>query len=412
MKIFLKIGVVILSCCLFSFNQDVFCQDESSNHLLSIESTQLVNQPIEAFQQDLLHFAFETATLIPLNPHIKDRSRAQMAVVNAALKLNQPKEVLEFIPQIVNWRQSEAYADLAFYCAQKGMTDSVQQFLDLAKKIAEDSQDWRRDRVYVKIAQTNILLGRRQEAQRLEHNVVESEQGKVAQTKAMVSFKDYFEDQLKELEALITQGQFDVIKNALAAYVELFNRFYSNVNRREKVETTIKASWDKMPIFIRVELLLDLARHALAHQDNKKALSLVNESKKMVDAYQWPLEYQIEIVSKISSLRFFAGEKDQARKEADQMLSLFETQGQSIVNIYRAGALRPLAEVFQSMGDSPKALSVYQKTLAAGVENPNSRPRAEDLAATALSMALGGFKPDEKLWAQMKESKQSLKAPW
>jgi len=82
------------------------------------------------------------------------------------------------------------------------------------------------------------------------------------------------------------------------------------------------------------------------------------------------------------------------------------------VNIYRAGALRPLAEAYQSMGDTAAALTVFKKAVEEGVENPNSRPRVEDLSATCRSMALSGVEPDADLWARLREVFTGLGQPW
>jgi hypothetical protein len=47
-----------------------------------------------------------------------------------------------------------------------------------------------------------------------------------------------------------------------------------------------------------------------------------------------------------------------------------------------------------------------------GVENPNSRPRAEDLSATCRSMALHAVEPDADLWKRMRQIGDGLGPPW
>src|SRR5690349_8888326 len=83
-----------------------------------IQSGALADKQIAGFQTKLLDLAFKTATAIPVNPHIKDRSKAQEAVVKACLELNQPARALTYIEQIEGWQQGSCYADLAFYCVQ------------------------------------------------------------------------------------------------------------------------------------------------------------------------------------------------------------------------------------------------------------------------------------------------------
>src|SRR5262245_54547858 len=60
--------------------------------------------PLATFQGELLDFAFDVATAIPIQPHIKDRSRAQEQVVAACLELNLRQRAQGYIERIDNWR--------------------------------------------------------------------------------------------------------------------------------------------------------------------------------------------------------------------------------------------------------------------------------------------------------------------
>jgi hypothetical protein len=64
------------------------------------------------------------------------------------------------------------------------------------------------------------------------------------------------------------------------------------------------------------------------------------------------------------------------------------------------------------MRDPTEALAVYKQAAEAAVENPNSRPRAEDLSAICLSMAKRTVEPDAALWARIREIKSALGEPW
>ena len=356
----------------------------------------LTDKPLAAYQNELLDLAFETASAIPINPHIKDRSLLQEKVVAASLELDQPLRALSLIKNIGNWRRGAGYADLAFYCARRGYAGEVQQYLDLAVQISESAEGWRRDQIRVKIANTYTLLGQTRQADQFETGVIDSESGKVAEVKAMIAGEDDFDEQM----------------NALEACTNLFNRFYDDAERRSLVEEKMKTSWGKLPIFKRIELLTELAGFALDHEDKAKALELVNEAQLFTDGAQWRPEHRIPMISKLVELRFRASDRQKARTEADALLALFDSQGDKIVNIYRAGALRPLAEAYQSMGDTSAALAVYKWAVEEGVENPNSRPRAEDLSATCLSMALHGVEPDAKLWTRIRQINKGLGDPW
>src|SRR4029434_4824877 len=99
------------------------------------------------FRGELLDLALASASKMPLDPHIKNRSRAQEAVVDACLQLAQPARALSGIQDIANWRRGTGYADYALYCAQYGRADDAQHALELAQQVADrpadaDSQDW------------------------------------------------------------------------------------------------------------------------------------------------------------------------------------------------------------------------------------------------------------------------------
>jgi tetratricopeptide (TPR) repeat protein len=229
---------------------------------------------------------------------------------------------------------------------------------------------------------------------------------------ATLSDANSFQEQVKTLDALISRGSYDITKNALDAYAELFDRFYDDAERRAQVETRIKASIGKLPVLFRIYLFMTLTESARAHKDGAKALELVHEAQAIMDAYQWPPRYALPLKAQLISLRAQAGDKQKARADADAARAWFETVRNQMVDIDRAGALRPLAEAYQSMGDTATALAVYRQVVEAGVANPNSRPRAEDLSATCRSMALHGVEPDATLWARLRQIQHALGPPW
>ncbi|MBI5309194.1 MAG: hypothetical protein HZB37_12915, partial [Planctomycetes bacterium] len=276
----------------------------------------------------------------------------------------------------------------------------------------ESAEDWRRDQIRIKIADTYTLLGQTDQASPYVKGLSDAESGIVAGVMAMAANEDHFEEQLNNLDALLVSGNFDIVKNALKACASLFNRFYGDIGRRLLAEEKMKVSWGALPIFMRVELLTEMAGYALDHKDQAKALELINEAQNFLDGAHWPPEHRISLMSKLVTLRFRAGDRQKAGADADAMLTLFDSQRDRIVNVDRAGALRPLAEAYQSMGDTTTALTVYRQAVEEGVENPNSRPRAEDLYAICLSMALHKVEPDAELWTRIRQINEGLGDPW
>ncbi len=410
LRTFLIISVVLSGITFYGCNNKTTHKNTVNKIADEIKSP--FDKPLDEFQVKLLELSFQTATKIPIKPHIKDRSRSQEDVLLTCIELDQPVRALSYIEQIDNWRRGSCYADLAFYYAQHGFEKEALKLLSKAQDISETTEDWRRDRIRVKIAKTYAWMGQTQKADEFEAGVVDSETGKVAQVDAMRSDENSFEEQKKELDALIATDNFDVLKNALDAYAQLYDRFYNNQQRRMMIEEKIKTSWGKFPIFLRIQLLMDLATISLDHSYRKNALELVNEAQTLIDEYEWKLEHRLPLMAKIIRLRYQTGHQQKAQNEADQFVTLYDAEGEQIVNIYRAEAIRPLAETYHVMGNPEAALSVYKRAVEAGVENPNSRPRAEDLSATCNSMALHAVKPDAELWARMQQIYKGLDHPW
>lgn len=378
---------------------------------------------LAAFQIELLDLAFESATRIPVYPHIKDRSRAQYEVVESALKLNQPQRALGYIERIDNWRRGAGYADLAMYYAQHQREPEVQRYLDLAHKIAEEGvslpqasenvpQEWRRDHIRTKIAQTYARLGMIAQAHTYETGVEDSEVGKVAAVLADVDTITPLDEQIKGLDDFVTQGKMEITQNAIEGFNQLYENHYQDADRRRLIEDKIKTSWNGLPIIFRVRTLQRLADIALKHNDANKAIECVNEAQQIIDTYRWDLEYLIPLQAQSIALRYRAGLTDQSLADAAALLDRFDVEKEAIVNVFRVRTLIALSETFRVLGDMQAALSVYKKAAEESVDNPNSRPRAEDLAAICCYMAAVELEPDAELWTKIHQIHKGLGQPW
>lgn len=367
---------------------------------------------LAAYQTELLEVAFAAASAMPLDPHIKDRSRLQEVVVATSLALEQPQRALRYAEQIRDWRRGAAYADLALFCAENRLDPCVQPMLDRAGEIADGEEDWRRERIRVKIAQTHAYMGKAELAEELEQGVQPAESGKVAWIEATICPPGSFDEMMETLDSLVRTEHFDIVRNALSAYAALFERFYDDVDCRTRVEDKIKASWSSIPIFVRIRLLMDMADASLAHADQAKALTLLDEAKDMMDAARWQPRSVVPMMAQLAQRRFQAGDEAGARVQAQEALALFDAKRDVIVNIYRAQTLRPIAEAYHAMGDAAVALEIYKRAVEAGMENPNSRPRADDLVATCCSLALLAVEPDAALAGRIREIAAGLGDPW
>ena len=362
------------------------------------------------YQQELLDLAFGAASAMPVFPHAKNRARAQEVVVIACLELDQPERARQYIEQIGNWRRGAGYADLALHYARHGATDQVEPCLALASQTLEQAEGWRKDRIKAKMAAARVYLGQAPSA--AEQGVALAEWGPVARAEALAIPADAFEAQMADLGKLISAQEFDVVKAALGGYVELYRRFFPDRARRTQIEEKIEASWDNMPVFVRIELLMELIDAALTHTDPDKALELINEAQALMAAARWQPRFVIPLMAQLAERRFHAGDETGARAEVQRTLALFNGEREKIVNIYRAQTLRPIAEAVHAMGDAGTTLNLYRRALEAGQENPNSRPRTDDLVATCCSLAVRAVEPDEALMNRIRDIRAGLGDPW
>ncbi len=350
----------------------------------------LKNSTLESYQNELLSIAFETASKIPTYPHIKTRCLEQQKVVETCLSLDQAQKAFEYINKIDNWRKQSCFAELALYCAEHNASKSdIQYFLNLSNQVPEQTEDWRKDQVDEKIAQTKSYI-----------------------EKAKKQDPNSFDTEMENIEKLVSTEDFDAIQAALGAYTDLYNRYYSNEERRDLIENRIKSSWDKMPILLRINFLTDMANFSLEHKDHSKALELVNEAQKIKDSSNWPVQYEISLIAKLAGIRFLADDKDRANEDLKKSLEMFDENHEKIINIDKAGILRSIAEAYRKTGDITLSRNIYERAIDAGIENPNSRPRAEDLSATCCSMALNKVKPDAELLIKIKKIEGALSDPW
>ncbi len=402
----------VLFLCLFAACSDAHAGSGSPTMPPATASAvvpSISDAPLAAYKSELLDVAFKAASAFPVKPHLKNRSRAQETVVEASLALDQPRRALAYAEQIDNWLRGVAYAEFALYCARHGSASEVEHYLDLARQVSnhqddESAQDWQRDRIRVTIARTYAQLGQRERAAESQEGVVDSEAGKVEAAT--------LDEQLRALDAAVATGNFDQVRNDLQVCAQFFDRVYADASSRSRVEEKIKGSWAKMPPQVRIELLMTMTGFALGHEDREEALALVNEARDLLDDAQWNPEDLVPLSARLAGLRYRAGDTEKARREADRAVAVFDTERDKIVDIFRAAALRPVAETYEAMGDAPAALAVYKRAVEAGVENPNSRPRADDLTATCCSMALHDVEPDPALKTRISSSAPLRRRPW
>jgi hypothetical protein len=381
-------------------------------------SAALADAPIAASRGDLLDLAFSAASALPSIPHIKNRSRAQEAVVEACLKLNLPVRACGIAETMETWRQGSSFAAIAVWCARRGRATEADAFLVRAKTIAagianaEATQDWHQDRIRALCGEALLVLGRESDAAAAAGGLTISEAGPVEAERAACLRSEDFDARLVAIDAILEGGSFEPARNALEVCVALFDRFHDDLARRAKLETRIRDGCPNLPVDARADLLARLAETALAHGDAAAARGFAREAREMTAPLPETAERKLPRIARISTIRFRAGERDEARSDLAEALARYEVERAAIVDVFRARVLIPIAEAWHAAGDRHVALGVYRRALEEGVVNLNSRPRAEDLVAICCSMAVHGVEPDAPLLARLREVRGALGNPW
>lgn len=375
--------------------------------------SEVADKPIARFQIDLLELAFDSASLIPSPPHENDRARAQEAVVLACLKLDQPARALAYASRIETFRRGTSHAEIAFHLIENGNPRAAKAPLQLAEEAADRAEDWRKDRIRMKVARAYERMGKSSRAGEIESKVTESSEiGKSLGVTGEDEDDGAFDGRLREIDALIDRENFDSLRNGLEACAQLYRRHYADEKRRAMLEERLDRGLLRIGGSPRLDLLSQSIEAALAHGDRSKAFSLMDEAQTYIDENPWPPEDRLRLTGEFAELRFRAGDAEWARADCAEALERFEAEKPKIINMFRPEALHFLAGAYATMGDAEAALSVYRTAVEEGVENPNSRPRAEDLAGSCVSMAVNAVEPDAKLWNRLRQIHKGLGPPW
>lgn len=381
------------------------------------EAPEVVDAKLDAWRVLLLDQAYQAGSLMPESPFIKDRSRAQERVVVAALQLGLPVRALRYIEGIDNWRRGSGYADHARYCAEHGFQAEVEPSLEAALEIArqptgEADQQWRRDRILSKVAATRYVLGQEEAAAELSDKLEVAQQvaARAAQAEALSS--EEFDAEIKRLRELAEVAGFDRKQVGIAACVRMYDRFFDDADRRGKLLVTIEDLWQKIPADVQLSTLMDLADICLQHGKVELAARHTSKAWTIYDSYPWSAEFGVPWAGKLAGIHARAGQPEETRGRVEAALSLYEEGTKTILGIDRADALRPVAEAAQALGDREQAIRLYSKVLEVGADNPNARPRADDLVLTCISMAIHEFEPTEGQASRIAELVAGLEAPW
>ncbi|MBL8738664.1 MAG: hypothetical protein JNL12_19705 [Planctomycetes bacterium] len=380
---------------------------------------------LQPWQRELLLIAFEAASRFPMEPHWKNRGRAQDVVVAACFELGEPELARSYGERIGDWRRGTSLADFVWFQARAGVRDGLEEVLGEAQRVLDaerkspDAQEWRGDMVALKLARAWTELGQPEKATAAVAGIAPESANAVdgtwASTLADRVARMSAADAKLEVAAIdanymsMSIGQQAAAGELLAAMHE---RFFADAALRAEIEKRPARLWTTLMPNVRLDSLVKMLRTNVARGESARGKELRNVVAELVEGHTWREEDELPWRAVVVELTALVGEVDRARALADAALARFHEVRERIVNIYRARALRPLMLARFALGDRQRAGELLELVLEEGMENPNSRPRCDDLVDTCTQLAVRGFEPPATSLVRIREIAAGLGDPW
>jgi hypothetical protein len=378
-------------------------------------------QPLAAWRMALLREAFDAASAIPEEPHLRDKAKAQEWCASAALSLGEVELALEWANAMKTWRQAAMLADIAGWHAERGEMAQMEALAERALSLAPRARDWQQERIRVHVARAYARAGRDARATALSSGVGEPEMGKVEAVVAgrsgpgespSLEGTPTFDAQLEQADAWIKTLNFDLTRNAAEVCIALYAGCQADPARCVRIERSVAAANATLPPDIRISNLLALARIAVAAGNRDRAMPLVEAAGAVLSSGTWLPEDEIVQVAAVALGKHGIGRSDEARADLARAVALFDKKRDVIVDIYRAAPLRAVAVTQARMGDAAASLTTFLRAIDEGAINPNARPRAEDLTETCVAMVTAGIDPGDAGRARIDSIRSGLVDPW
>lgn len=378
---------------------------------------QVHDADLEPWRIELLELAFEAASRLPLDPHIKNRSKIQAEVIDACIAHGLFERAEAYAAEVADWRRGVALGELAHQAARRGDIANADRLAaaargELLSSIASEEQEWRSQSILAKMALTELTLGRTESVLKFEREIEHSERLELVRAKAHLLPEEDLDLQLDEYRKLIDSKDFEIMRNALNGAIELHDRFYEREQVRSEIEALVDEGSRTMPSTMRFDFMCRLTEQALHHGDRANGAKRLEAVQRAFDEARWIPEDHVPGLARLGSLRFRTGSTSQGVGQLGAALGVFEVERYRVPDVFRGDTLRPVAQAYIEVGEPETALSVYRKLVEEGALNPNSRPRAQDLVRTALALVRLDLRPDDALSARLKEIGRGLGEPW
>jgi hypothetical protein len=371
---------------------------------------------LSAGQIELLDLAFESASAFPLEPHLKNRSRAQEQVALANVALGRLEVATRQAQDIANWRRGLVYAKVAAARARRGAGETVDALLEQALGVVrelEEAKDqiWRRDRVLATVAEARLAEGEVEAASSMAAGLDASALGALEAERVRLLDGEQARAYLDSVDAVLESGTFDQVRGVLLALAELYAASGADAALLEAIEERVGGGGGKIARGVQLEVLQAFGEAALAHGDKDKALQFAQQAWELYGQVDWPPGNRVPLMAHLGALRARSG--DEAGLSSLRAAELTYAQELAlIVDIDRADVLRAVARAWHDLGQGDEVQRVLLQALEAGATNPNARPRCDDLVATCLLVAELGIEPSTELLTRARALRAGLVDPW
>ena len=364
------------------------------------------------WQQSMLDESFRTASLLPERPHARARARLQEEIATASLDLGMIELALAYGGRIEDWRRGEVLALAAQRFARSGDLPRARTCLAGALDVAATSTGWMRDRVLTEVAAAHVVLGEIDAARALAAQVPPEDTGRVEAALSGLVKDDELDRQADAFDEAIATRNFDLARSGIDGYLAWYARVAKEPARADRAVKAIRAAAPALPRDLQVTYAVQLA-DALAAQGHREecAAELMAAARILAETAFLPEDVG-PLSATVARAKARHGDEPGARELLRSALDTYAARHSEIADVFRAGYLRPVAEALAAVGDADGARACWMLALDAGSTNPNSKPRAEDLCRTSISMVRAGIEPGAAIRQRMSELSAGLGDPW
>lgn len=373
--------------------------------------------PASDAQRDaMLAEAFDVARQFPDRPFIKDRARVEGKVVEACLARGKVADAEAYAERsCFTWVRAESMARIAERRAADGDAAAARAAADRALVELgrlEEVPDWAVDRVRAQVARVLLRLGEPGRAASLLDAEVPALEASYAAFRAEVASPGELDACADGFDKAIATQNFDLARSGLDGYHAILRRRDADASRRDRALRALDAGIPGLPVDLQVEYRLRTADALDAVGLRAEALDQARRAAQAFAAAGFHPEDRALVGAPAAAAVVRLGDRAAGLAMLDELEDEYRRRSGEIVDIWRARALRAMAEARAASGDAARALSLYGDALEAGALNPNARPRAEDLCATCISLASSGVPVTDCMRARIAAIRGGLVDPW